>query len=197
MKLQVFDPPMCCPTGVCGPEVDPDLVRFAADLDWVARQGVTVERFNLTQQPAVFVSTQLVKETLQKEGNVCLPLVLADGAVVSKGAYPDRKALADVAGLEAEASIFTGAVAELVAIGAAIGSNCEPCFKHHYDQAHKLGVSKADMRLAVEMARRVKEAPARAILELAGKILADQELSAIKPTSDAAPSGFGVKKSCC
>ena len=28
--LQVFDPPMCCSTGVCGPQVDPELPRFAA-----------------------------------------------------------------------------------------------------------------------------------------------------------------------
>ncbi len=43
-------------------------------------------------------------------------------------------------------SIFTAQVAELVAIGAAIASNCEPCFKYHYDQARKLGVSDLDMR---------------------------------------------------
>jgi len=52
MKIQIFDPPMCCSTGVCGPAVDPELVRFAADLDWLKRQGVEVERYNLSQQPA-------------------------------------------------------------------------------------------------------------------------------------------------
>jgi hypothetical protein len=31
MRLDVFDPAMCCSTGVCGPEVDPQLVQFAAD----------------------------------------------------------------------------------------------------------------------------------------------------------------------
>ena len=40
--LHVFDPPMCCSTGVCGPVVDPDLTRFAADLDWLAGQGVSL-----------------------------------------------------------------------------------------------------------------------------------------------------------
>ena len=44
-KVQVFDPPMCCPTGVCGPEVDPTLVCFAADLEWLNTNGVEVERF--------------------------------------------------------------------------------------------------------------------------------------------------------
>ena len=50
--VRVFDPAMCCSTGICGPSVDPELVRFAADLDWLKSQGVSVERFNLSQQPA-------------------------------------------------------------------------------------------------------------------------------------------------
>jgi hypothetical protein len=41
MRLEVFDPPLCCPTGVCGPSVDPDLVRFSADLAWLSEQGLT------------------------------------------------------------------------------------------------------------------------------------------------------------
>jgi len=73
MKLQVFDPPMCCSTGVCGPSVDPKLVRFTADLDWLRRQGVEVERYNLSQQPAAFVGNQVVRDALTKDGNDCLP----------------------------------------------------------------------------------------------------------------------------
>lgn len=69
------------------------------------------------------------------------------------------------------ASIFSPAVAELVAIGAAIGANCEPCFKYHYSQARKLGVSREDMAKAVELADRVKRAPAQNMLILADKIL--------------------------
>ena len=68
-------------------------------------------------------------------------------------------------------SIFTEQVAELVAIGAAIGANCEPCFKYHYDQATKLGVSNRDMRYAVDLAQKVKDTPARAMLKLAGRLL--------------------------
>ncbi len=171
MKIQVFDPPMCCSTGVCGPSVDPELVRFAADLDWLKRQGVDVERNNLSQQPAAFTNTPIVMETLGSDGNDCLPLTLIDGTVVCKGHYPTRQVLAGYAGLESRPSIFTESVRELVAIGAAIASNCEPCFKHHYNEAHKLGVSKDDIRLAVEMAQAVKESPARSISELAEKYL--------------------------
>ena len=52
--IRVFDPAMCCSSGVCGPSVDPQLARFSADLDWLKAQGVSVERFNLAQQPAAF-----------------------------------------------------------------------------------------------------------------------------------------------
>lgn len=52
MEIRVFDPPMCCSTGVCGPSVDPELVRFSADLDWLKAQGVTVERYNLSSSPS-------------------------------------------------------------------------------------------------------------------------------------------------
>ena len=68
-------------------------------------------------------------------------------------------------------SIVTPAVAELVAIATAIGANCEPCFKYHYNEARKLGVSCDDIVKAVELADRVKRAPAQNMLTLADKLL--------------------------
>lgn len=97
-KIRVFDPAMCCDTGVCGPSVDPELVRFAADLDWLVRQGVTVERFNLMQQPAAFASTPAVNEALHRGLDV-LPMVLVDDRVAVEGAYPSRETLAALVGL--------------------------------------------------------------------------------------------------
>lgn len=100
MKLQVFDPPMCCSTGICGPGVDPALVEFTANLDWLKRQGIEVERFNLSQQTKAFVSNATVSGALKKDGNDCLPLILADGKIVAQGAYPTRDKLAELAGIE-------------------------------------------------------------------------------------------------
>jgi hypothetical protein len=100
MKIQVFDPPMCCSTGVCGPSINPELVRFAADLDWLRGQGVEVHRSNLSQQPADFANSPVVRATLAADGNDCLPLTLADGKVVHKGSYPTREMLSRFAGLE-------------------------------------------------------------------------------------------------
>lgn len=98
-KIEVYDPPMCCPTGICGPSVDPKLTRFAADLDWLKKKGLEVTRFNLAQQPGAFVQNMAVRAELGAKGNSCLPLIVIDGAIVAGGGYPDRRALAELAGL--------------------------------------------------------------------------------------------------
>lgn len=177
--LEIFDPPMCCSTGICGPEVDPDLVEFANDLNWLKRQGVDVQRYNMSQTPEAFVDNPAVCEVVAEHGTEVLPLIVLDGKVVSKSRYPSRAELAEIAGTAntdapvngVNDSIFTPQVAELVALGAAIASNCEPCFRFHYDKARKLGVSREDMVNAVNTAQAVKDAPARAMLDLAGKYL--------------------------
>jgi len=68
-------------------------------------------------------------------------------------------------------SVYNLAVAELVAVGAAIASNCEPCFKYHYGEARKRGIAREDIARAVAMAQAVKEAPAQAILKMAEQYL--------------------------
>lgn len=123
-RLEVFDPPMCCSTGVCGPTVDPVLVRFAADLHWLVNQGVAVERFNLAQQPQAFAASSVVKAALRDQGNKCLPLLLCDGVVLAAGGYPDRADLARLVGVDfdpaapAEPGKTTGAALPV------IGNSC-------------------------------------------------------------------------
>lgn len=100
MKMEVFDPPMCCSTGVCGPKVDPVLPRFAADLEWLKSQGVAVSRHNLAQEPMAFAQNAVVTTALGEDEH-CLPLVLVDGRIVSRGKYPGRQELAGFAGIKA------------------------------------------------------------------------------------------------
>lgn len=101
-RLQVFDPPMCCSTGVCGPSVDPALTAFAADVDWLIQRGVAVERFNLSQSPDKFASDTRVTQELSSGGTAVLPLLIADDRVVGRGAYPTREELASLFGLAVE-----------------------------------------------------------------------------------------------
>lgn len=86
--LQVFDPPMCCSTGVCGPDIDPALPRFAAWLADLERAGVKVERYNLAHQPLPFVQNPAVKALLDSDGMAALPALFIDGRLALKGAYP-------------------------------------------------------------------------------------------------------------
>ncbi len=72
--------------------------------------------------------------------------------------------------VENKKSIFNNAVKELVAIGAAIGSNCEMCLKYHFNEAMQLGISKEDIQNAIDMACKVKQTPANSILNLAEKL---------------------------
>lgn len=97
--LQVFDPAMCCSTGVCGPSVNQALPQLAADLEWLRSLGVQVERFGLAQQPAAFRDNFAVRETLAQDGVGCLPLFRVDNVTVSKGVYPTRMQLAEWVGL--------------------------------------------------------------------------------------------------
>ena len=101
MDVRVFDPAMCCETGVCGPSVDPVLARFSADLAWLKARGVSVERFNLAQQPGAFADDAAVKAALETKGEAALPLILVDGDLRSSGAYPSRAELAAWAGVPA------------------------------------------------------------------------------------------------
>ncbi|QDV68871.1 Arsenical resistance operon trans-acting repressor ArsD [Rosistilla carotiformis] len=93
-KVSIYDKAMCCSTGVCGPQVDPVLPRFAADLDWLAAQGHEVHRFNLAQNPAEFANNPSVQQMLTDAGIDCLPLVIVDDQIVSRGEYPSRDNLA-------------------------------------------------------------------------------------------------------
>lgn len=95
MKIEIYDPAMCCSTGVCGPSVDPELVRIQEALRQIQKQAaeVQVARYGLSTAPQAFVANATVAELLKSEGPECLPLVLADGEIASKGSYVSNEKL--------------------------------------------------------------------------------------------------------
>lgn len=93
--VQVFDPAICCPTGICGPGVDPALLQITRDLRWLAAQGVTVHRVGLAQEPQAFVANARVAGLMQAFGDGALPAVLVNGTVLAHGRYPTRQELLD------------------------------------------------------------------------------------------------------
>lgn len=109
--VQVFDKPMCCSTGICGPDVDPVLPRFAADLDWLKSIGHHVDRFNLAQQPQAFIDNKQIHQLFSTAGTDCLPVVLVDGEIVSQKVYPSREELAALTNSKTAKSILPLATA--------------------------------------------------------------------------------------
>lgn len=97
--ISVYDSPMCCATGVCGETVDPKLATFAGDLEWLKAQGVKVQRYNLAQEPELFIQNSAVKEVLDRSGGDELPAILAEETLVSFGRFPSRNELTEMAGL--------------------------------------------------------------------------------------------------
>ncbi len=98
-SIQIYDKPLCCSTGVCGPQVDPVLPRFAADLDWLRNHGLSVERYNLAQEPDAFIKNGVVHELLTAKGTDCLPLIFVDGQLVDQSQYPSREMFVKWTGL--------------------------------------------------------------------------------------------------
>lgn len=92
-SIQVFDPAMCCSSGVCGTDVDQTLVNFSADVEWAKQNGNTIERFNLAQQPMAFADNAVVKGLLERSGETALPVILVDGEMALAGRYPTRDEL--------------------------------------------------------------------------------------------------------
>ncbi|TAM06763.1 MAG: arsenite efflux transporter metallochaperone ArsD [Paraburkholderia sp.] len=118
-KLEVFDPAMCCSTGVCGVDVDPVLAQFAADLKWVEEQGVTVARYNLGQEPQAFVANPAVVKEMEG-GMDRLPIIAIDGHIVSTGLYPSRQQLAQKLNI----ALTTAEKPRLKPLGCTPGSGC-------------------------------------------------------------------------
>jgi len=98
-QIQIFDPAMCCSSGVCGTDVDQQLINFAADVAWLEQQGGQIERFNLAQQPLEFANNPQVSAFLMRSGEAGLPLILLDNEIVLAGRYAKREELARWAGV--------------------------------------------------------------------------------------------------
>lgn len=97
--IEIFDPAMCCPTGLCGPNINPNLMRIAAVVQFLQKQGVNITRHNLRDEPQLYVSNKIVNDYLQEKGAEGLPVVLVDGKIAISGEYPTNEQLTDWTGI--------------------------------------------------------------------------------------------------
>lgn len=101
-KVEIYEPAMCCSTGVCGPGVDQELLRVATFLNELEGEGRKIIRYNLSSDPMAFVTNQEVNDIIANEGTDALPITVVDGEVRQKGAYPSNSNFAEWAGMTRE-----------------------------------------------------------------------------------------------
>ncbi|TAH64385.1 MAG: arsenite efflux transporter metallochaperone ArsD [Anaerolineaceae bacterium] len=101
-KMQIFEPAMCCPTGICGVGVDPELLRMSTVLNTLGKNGAEVERFNLSDNPQAFVTNKVVNNYIRQMGVDGLPMVVLDGEIVITGRYPSNDEFTKLLGISAD-----------------------------------------------------------------------------------------------
>lgn len=90
-KISIYEPAMCCSTGLCGVSVDPELLRISTVLNTLSQNGIEVGRYNLTNAPTEFVNHKVVQDFLQENGADKLPILVVEEAVVISGRYPTNE----------------------------------------------------------------------------------------------------------
>lgn len=90
-RMIIYEPAMCCPTGLCGVGIDKELLRISTVLSSLEKNGVKTERFNLTNSPQEFIKNQEVNQLMMDKGIEILPLTIVDTNIVKTGSYPTNE----------------------------------------------------------------------------------------------------------
>ena len=88
--VEFFDPPMCCPTGLCGPALDQTLLDVSAMILALQAEGVRVERYQMTSHPQAFLGNREVMRLVRDMQMAALPITVVRGRVIKTGAYPGQ-----------------------------------------------------------------------------------------------------------
>lgn len=98
-KMIIYEPAMCCETGICGVGVEPELLRISAAVSALKKEGISIERYNLSSAPMKFVESEPVSAFLRSEGADGLPVITVDGDIVITGRYPSNEEVISLLGL--------------------------------------------------------------------------------------------------
>jgi hypothetical protein len=88
VDVEIFDPPMCCPTGLCGPTIDQTLVDLIDMVQTLQLENIRVERYQMTSHPTIFIGNAEVMKLVREKGMGSLPITVVRGKVIKTGAYP-------------------------------------------------------------------------------------------------------------
>lgn len=95
VDVEIFDPPLCCPTGLCGPVLDTTLIDLGEALLAIGLDGVTVMRHQMASDPQAFMRNADVYRLIREHQLAILPITVVGGRVVKTGAYPTLQELED------------------------------------------------------------------------------------------------------
>lgn len=101
-KMCIYEPALCCATGLCGVNVDPELLRISTVLNTLKNEGVVIERYNLNNAPMEFVKSSIVNQYVNEKGVDGLPVITVDGEIVLAGRYPANDEILTLLDLPAE-----------------------------------------------------------------------------------------------
>lgn len=120
-KMTIFEPAMCCSTGVCGPSVDQELLRVSTVINNLKNKGVIVERHNLSSNPQAFVDNKEINSIINNEGVAALPVTMVEGEVVKTKTYPTDQEFCSFLGLPED---YLKAPIKIKAKGCGCNSGC-------------------------------------------------------------------------
>ncbi len=98
-KMYIYEPAMCCPTGICGVSVDPELLRISTVINSLKKNGIEVERYNLSDAPQKFIDNKAVNRFLNEKGVDGLPVIIIDDKIVISGRYPTNEEITNLLNL--------------------------------------------------------------------------------------------------
>jgi len=88
IDVELFDPPMCCSTGLCGPTLDQMLLDVNEMILALKAAGISVERYQMSTNPNAFLSNDDVMRLVREQKMAALPITVVHGRVVKAGSYP-------------------------------------------------------------------------------------------------------------
>lgn len=88
IQVEFFDPPMCCPTGLCGPTLDQTLLDVNEMVLALQTEGVRIERYQMASNPSAFLGNAEVMKLVREQQMAALPIIVVRGKVIKAGAYP-------------------------------------------------------------------------------------------------------------
>lgn len=90
MKIEIFEPTMCCSSGICGPSVDENLVKISENIEILKSEfeGLVVERYQPQTHAMKFMANMEVGRLIRESGQKILPITVIDGKVIKTGVYP-------------------------------------------------------------------------------------------------------------